>query len=219
MNDFIIKQKTAYEMSISDWSSDVCSSDLSIVTLKPWDQRKEEHLKSPALVTEIMALNDRIKDAVVFGAPPPPIEGLSSTGGFEAFVQSRNGSDYRALEAATNKLVAAAAGRKELAGVFTSFSAQVPQLRLDIDRNQAKLLGVSVDDLFATLQSTFSSFYINDFNRNGRVYRVQMQADADYRAFAEGLRNVYVRSRDGTPIPVPALAPVSMQTGPHSTAK
>src|SRR3546814_2117939 len=78
-----------------------------------------------------MALNDRIKDAVVFGAPPPPIEGLSSTGGFEAFVQSRNGSDYRALEAATNKLVAAAAGRKELAGVFTSFSAQVPQLRLD----------------------------------------------------------------------------------------
>src|SRR3546814_19984803 len=73
---------------------------------------------------------------------------------------------------------------KELAGVFTSFSAQVPQLRLDIDRNQAKLLGVSVDDLFATLQSTFSSFYINDFNRNGRVYRVQMQADADYRAFA-----------------------------------
>src|SRR3546814_16460023 len=96
--------------------------------------------------------------------------------------------------------MAAAAGRNDLAGVFTSFSAQVPQLRLDIDRNQAKLLGVSVDDLFATLQSTFSSFYINDFNRNGRVYRVQMQADADYRAFAEGLRNVYVRSRDGKPI-------------------
>src|SRR3546814_1762903 len=104
---------------------------------------------------------------------------------------------------------------KELAGVFTSFSAQVPQLRLDIDRNQAKLLGVSVDDLFATLQSTFSSFYINDFNRNGRVYRVQMQADADYRAFADGLRNVYVRSRDGKPIPVTALAQVSMTTGPE----
>src|SRR3546814_15955013 len=86
-------------MRISDWSSDVCSSDL------------------------------RIKDAVVFGTPPPPIEGLSSTGGFEAFVQSRNGSDYRALEAATNKLVAAAAGRKELAGVFTSFRARSEERR------------------------------------------------------------------------------------------
>src|SRR3546814_1687755 len=72
----------------------------------------------------------------------------------------------------------------------------------------------SSDDLFATLQSTFSSFYINDFNRNGRVYRVQMQADADYRAFAEGLRNVYVRSRDGKPIPVTALAQVSKTNGP-----
>src|SRR3546814_2435626 len=75
-------------------------------------------------------------------------------------------------------------------------------------------MGVSLYELFATLQSTFSSFYINDFNRNGRVYRVQMQADADYRAFAEGLRNVYVRSRDGKPIPVTALAQVSMTTGP-----
>src|SRR3546814_13145790 len=115
-------------MRISDWSSDVCSSDL------------------------------RIKDAVVFGAPPPPIEGLSSAGGFEAFVQSRNGSDYRALEAATNKLVAAAAGRKELAGVFTSISAQVPQLRMDIERNQAKLRGVSVDDLLDARQRTFRYF-------------------------------------------------------------
>src|SRR3546814_20046050 len=105
-----------------------------------------------------MAWNDRIKDSVVVGAPPLPIEGLSSTGGCEAFVQSRNGSDYRALEAATNKLVAAAAGRKELAGVFTSFSAQVPQLRLDIYRNQAKLLSSSVDALFATIQSTLRFF-------------------------------------------------------------
>src|SRR3546814_18092914 len=95
----------------------------SFVTLKPWDQRKEEHLKSPALVTEIMALTDRIKDAVVFGAPPPPIEGMSSTGGFAAFVQSRNGSDYRALEATPNKLVAASAGPQNLAAPLPSLKA------------------------------------------------------------------------------------------------
>src|SRR3546814_15186717 len=125
-----------------------------------------------------MALNDRVKDAVVFGAPPPPIEGLSSTGGFEAFVQSRHGSDYRALEAATNMLVAAAAGRKELAGVFTSFSAQVPQLRLDLARNQAKLLGVSVADLFATLLRPMRSFSLPDFHRTSRGSRAQ-QEDGD----------------------------------------
>src|SRR3546814_10705944 len=69
----------------------------SFVTLKPWDQRKEEHLKSPALVTEILALNDRIKDGVVFGAPPPPIEGLSSTGGFEAFRSEEQTSELQSL--------------------------------------------------------------------------------------------------------------------------
>src|SRR3546814_17040412 len=128
----------------------------SFVTLKPWDQLKEEHLKSPALGTEIMALNDRIKDAVVFGAPLPPIEELSSTGGFEAFVQYRNGSAYRALAAATNKLVAAAEGRKDQAAVFTSVSASVPQTRLAIDRNKAQRRVWSVDDLFATQKSTLS---------------------------------------------------------------
>src|SRR5690606_24638793 len=152
-----------------------------------------------------MAMDADIKDAVVFGAPPPPIEGMSSTGGFEGFVQSRVGSDYQALEAATAGLVAAAAERPEVMGVFTSFSAQVPQIRLDIDREQAKLLGVDIDEVFETLQSTFGAYYINDFNLLGRVYRVQMQSDAQYRTYAEDLRHVYVRSKEGRPIPITAL--------------
>ncbi|MCK9506412.1 MAG: multidrug efflux RND transporter permease subunit [Porticoccaceae bacterium] len=186
----------------------------SFITFKPWSERRDEALQSPALVNEVMAMDAEIKDALVFGAPPPPIEGLSATGGFEGFVQSRVGSDYQALEAATNKLVAAAAERPEVAGVFTSFSAQVPQLRLDIDREQAKLLGVDIDEIFATLQSTFGAYYVNDFNLLGRVYRVQMQSDAQYRTHAEDLRHVYVRSKNGRPIPITALGETYLVTGP-----
>ncbi len=187
---------------------------VSFITFKPWDQRKDPALQSPAMIGEINALNGTIKDALVFGAAPPPIEGLSATGGFEGFVQSRVGTDYKALEAATAKLVAAAATRPELLGVFTSFSAQVPQLRLDIDREQAKLLGVNIDEVFATLQSTFGAYYVNDFNLLGRVYRVQMQSEAEFRAHPEDLRHVFVRSQSGRPIPITALGEVKMETGP-----
>ncbi|MFA5496315.1 MAG: efflux RND transporter permease subunit, partial [Porticoccaceae bacterium] len=186
----------------------------SFITLKPWSERGDDALQSPALVNEVMAMDADIKDAVVFGAPPPPIEGMSSTGGFEGFVQSRVGSDYQALEAATAGLVAAAAERPEVMGVFTSFSAQVPQIRLDIDREQAKLLGVDIDEVFETLQSTFGAYYINDFNLLGRVYRVQMQSDAQYRTYAEDLRHVYVRSKEGRPIPITALGEMHLVTGP-----
>ncbi|MFA5630501.1 MAG: multidrug efflux RND transporter permease subunit [Porticoccaceae bacterium] len=186
----------------------------SFITLKPWSERRAEALQSPALVAQVMAIDAEVKDALVFGAPPPPIEGLSATGGFEGFVQSRVGADYQALESATAQLVAAAAQRPEVAGVFSSFSAQSPQIRLDIDRDQAKLLGVDIDEIFATLQSTFSAYYINDFNLLGRVYRVQMQSDAQYRTHVEDLRHVYVRSKEGRPIPITALGEVRLVTGP-----
>ena len=186
----------------------------TFITLKPWNERHGEALHASTLVGETMALNDQIKDALVFGAPPPPIEGLSATGGFEGFVQSRVGTDYQALEAATARLVAAAATRPELSGVFTSFTAHVPQLRLEVNREQAKLLGVDVNEIFDTLQSTFGAYYVNDFNLLGRVYRVQMQSDAAYRAYTEDLRHVYVRSESGAPIPIQALADTQIVTGP-----
>ncbi|SCW71876.1 multidrug efflux pump [Sphingobium faniae] len=186
----------------------------SFITLKPWNERKGAALASPALVDEVNTLNGDIDDAMIFGAPPPPIEGLSSTGGFEAFVQARQNADYKALEAATARLVAAAAQRPELSGVFTSFNAQVPQIRIDVDRDRAKMLGVPLDDIFLSLQSTFGTYYINDFNREGRVYRVHMQADGAYRARPEDLRHVFLRSSSGAQIPITALATVSTVTGP-----
>lgn len=186
---------------------------VSMISFKAWDERTDPALQAPALLQEVAAYGAGLKDAMVFAASPPPIEGLSATGGFEGVVQMRGSTDYKALEAATTKLVNAAAARPELSGVFTTFSAQVPQLRLEIDRERAKQLGVQVSDIFSTLQSTFGAYYVNDFNLDGRVYRVQMQSDARYRAHAEDLRHVYVRSQLGKPIPLTALGEARMVTG------
>jgi HAE1 family hydrophobic/amphiphilic exporter-1/multidrug efflux pump len=134
---------------------------------------------------------------------------MSNTGGFEGFVQSRS-NDYAALEQVTQALVAAAAQRPEFKGpdgaanVATTYSAQVPRINVAIDIEKAKLLGVSLDDVNVTLQSTFGAFYVNDFNRQGRVYRVQMQSDAKFRAHPEDLRDVSLT----------AIATINPVTGP-----
>jgi HAE1 family hydrophobic/amphiphilic exporter-1/multidrug efflux pump len=140
---------------------------------------------------------------------------MSNTGGFEGFVQSRS-NDYAALEQVTQTLIAAAAQRPEFQGanVGTTYSAQVPRVNVAIDIEKAKLLRVSLDDVNVTLQSTFGALYVNDFNRDGRVYRVQMQSDAKFRAHPEDLREVSVRSAGGAMIPLTAIAAVEQVTGP-----
>ena len=107
----------------------------------------------------------------------------------------------------TQQFIAEAAKRKELANVATTFSASVPQIHMDLDREQAKLLGVKVTDVFETLQSTFGQLYVNDFNRDGRVYRVHIQSDAKFRAHPDDIRNVYVKNDASDLIPLTALVP------------
>jgi HAE1 family hydrophobic/amphiphilic exporter-1/multidrug efflux pump len=139
---------------------------------------------------------------------------MSNTGGFEGFVQMRSGSDYAALETITQRLVAAAATRPELMAVGTTYSAQVPRVQVDVDVEKAKLLRVSLDEVNVTLQSTFGAFYVNDFNRDGRVYRVQLQSEAEYRSHPEDVGDVYVRSETGAMLPLTAIAKVRNVTGP-----
>jgi multidrug efflux pump len=186
---------------------------VSFVLLKDWSERKTPELSAQAVTGALFGAGLGIKDASVFSVAPPAVEGMSNTGGFEGFVQSRT-NDYVGLEQATQLLVAAAAQRRELAGVGTSYSAQVPRVHVAIDLEQAKLKRVSLNDINVTLQSTFGSYYVNDFNRDGRVYRVQMQSDAKYREHPEDLREVSVRSADGAMIPLTAIATVEETTGP-----
>ena len=188
---------------------------VAFVILKDWSERRKPELSSKSAAFQItMASAMGIKDGFVFSLSPPAVSGLSNTGGFEGFVQARNGNDYAQLEAATQKLLAGAAKRPELSGVQTSYSSAVPRMQINMDLEKAKLLGVSIDDVNTTLQATFGAFYVNDFNRDGRVYRVQMQSEADYRAHPEDLRDVYVRSKGGTMVPLTALATMKEVTGP-----
>jgi HAE1 family hydrophobic/amphiphilic exporter-1/multidrug efflux pump len=187
---------------------------VTFIGLKDWSERTSPELSAQAVVDAVFGAGMAIKDGFVFALNPPAIEGLSTTGGFEGFVQARSGSDFAALEAAAQRLVAAAAQRPELAGVATTFSAQVPRVQVDVDRDQAKLLGVRIDDVNATLQSTFGAFYVNDFSRDGRVYRVHLQSEGAFRQHPEDVRDVYVRSSQGAPIPLSALATVREVAGP-----
>ncbi|HET9694420.1 MAG TPA: multidrug efflux RND transporter permease subunit [Steroidobacteraceae bacterium] len=185
------------------------------VNLKDWSERKGPDMSAGAVAGYVFATGAAIKDAFVLAFEPPPIEGLSMTGGFDGYVQARSGGSMKELEAAAQQLVAAASQRKELANVTTTFSASVPQVRLDVDREKAKLLGIDVAEVFETLQSTFGALYVNDFNRAGRVFRVHLQSEAAFRARPDDIRNVYVRAGDGQMIPLTALVSISETTGPE----
>ncbi|WP_337883018.1 multidrug efflux RND transporter permease subunit [Chromobacterium haemolyticum] len=190
---------------------------VSFITLKPWDERKAPNLSSQAVVGDTFAKGMMgITDGIVLAFNPPPISGMSNTGGFEAYVQSRGGASSVELGEVTKKLVAAAAKRPELKGVQTTFSASVPQIYVKLDRAKAKSLGVPVNTVFDTMQSTFGALYVNDFNKFGRTFRVQLQSEADFRTRVEDLRNIYVRSQDGNMIPLTALVSIKHTTGPES---
>ncbi len=188
---------------------------VAFVLLKDWSERRSPGLSADAVTGALFGATAGIRDAFIFPVSPPAVQGMSNTGGLEGFVQSRS-NDYVALEQATQTLIAAAAKRPELQGVGTTYSAEVPRVSVQIDIEKAKLLRVSLDDVNLTLQSTFGALYVNDFNRNGRVYRVLMQSDAKFRAHPEDLRNVSVRSADGSMIPLTAIAAVHEVTGPDS---
>jgi HAE1 family hydrophobic/amphiphilic exporter-1/multidrug efflux pump len=186
---------------------------VSFVLLKDWSERRSPELSADAVAGALMGAGAAIRDAFVFSLSPPAVEGMSNTGGFEGFIQSRT-NDYVGLEQATQAFLAAASQRPELAGVGTTYSAQVPRINVKLDIEKAKLLGVNIDDVNVTLQSTFGAYYVNDFNRDGRVYRVQMQSDARFRAHPEDLREVAVRAAGGAMIPLTAIATVQQITGP-----
>ncbi len=191
------------------------NSGVSFILLKDWEERDAPGLAADEVAGALTGAVAPVRDARIFTVSPPPIEGMSNVGGLEGFVQSRS-NDYAALEQVTQMLIEKARGRPEFerSSLFTTYSAQVPRVNVDIDVEKAKLLGVSLDDVNVTLQSTFGSYYVNDFNRQGRVYRVQLQSDAKFRSHPEDLRDVSVRSSSGAMIPLTALATVKSVTGP-----
>ncbi|RQW28043.1 multidrug efflux RND transporter permease subunit [Rhodobacteraceae bacterium CH30] len=192
------------------------NSGVSFVTLKPWSERNSADQSAFAVVGDIFKLGAKIPEGVVLAFNPPPISGMSSTGGFEAYIQSRSGASPEEMSVQVKKLIAEASKRPELSGLSTTFSADVPQINVKLDREKTVAYGVQINQVFDTMQSTFGSLYVNDFNKFGRIYKVQLQSEEDFRSKIEDLRNIYVRSASGNMIPLTSLVTVEMTTGPQT---
>ncbi|MEO7793989.1 MAG: multidrug efflux RND transporter permease subunit, partial [Thermoanaerobaculia bacterium] len=182
------------------------------VILKPW---KDREAKLDQVLGGFYGRTGAIKEAVVFGFNPPPIQGLGATGGFEFFVQNRGEGGTRRMSEVAFALMEKANKLPELAGVRTLFRPDVPQLEVDLDRERAKASGISVDQVYAALQSTFGTLYVNDFTRSGRAFRVQLQAEAVDRQSPDDLGRVFVRTGDGRMMPLSALVTVKPTVGPE----
>ena len=155
-----------------------------------------------------------MKDAFVAVFPPPPVQGLGTIGGFKLQVEDRADLGYAALNATMNQVLAKAAKAPELAGIFTSFQVNTPQLFADVDRTKAEQLGVNIQDIFDTIQIYLGSYYINDFNRFGRTYEVIAEADKDYRSVPSDILKLKIRNAAGNMVPLGAMLRLRDTTGP-----
>ncbi|MFN7091204.1 MAG: efflux RND transporter permease subunit, partial [Allorhizobium sp.] len=187
--------------------------------LDDFAERRDPSLSGGAIA---MSLNQKfaaIDGAFIAMFPPPPVNGLGSTGGFKLQIEDRAGFGYETLDETTKAVLAKAYQAPELAGIFSSFQVNVPQLFADLDRVKAQQLGVSVTDVFQTLQIYLGSLYVNDFNAFGRTYSVRVQADAQFRAKPEDIGQLKLRSSSGEMIPLSALLKVETSTGPERTTR
>jgi multidrug efflux pump len=191
------------------------NSGIVFLSLKPFDERKSADLSAGAIAGQLNGKFGGIQEAFIAMFPPPPVQGLGTTGGFKLQLEDRGSLGYAALDAATKAFMGKAYQTPELAGMFSSFQVNVPQLYADIDRTKARQLGVPVTDVFDTMQIYLGSLYANDFNKFGRTYSVRVQADAPYRARAEDIGLLKVRSATGEMVPLSALMKVTPSFGPE----
>jgi len=191
------------------------NSGIVFTPLKPFDERRDPKLSGAAIAAELNRQFAQIEDAFIVMFPPPPVQGLGTTGGFKLQLEDRGSLGYAAMDAAVKAFMAKAHQAPELAGLFSSYQVNVPQLYADIDRTKARQLGVAVTDVFDTLQIYLGSLYVNDFNKFGRTYTVRVQADAEHRARAEDVGLLKVRSASGEMVPLSALMKVQPSFGPE----
>ena len=185
-----------------------------IANLAPWTERETPELSANGVLRNILGIANQEVAASVIAFNPPPISGLGMSAGVEMKVQQTGGGSAQDLSAAVGSLVYAANQRPELSQAYSTFRANVPKVFVDLDREKAKSLNVSVADVFQTLQGYMGSIYVNDFNLFGRVYRVMIQAEGEYRDRVEDINNLYVRSQSGEMVPLGTLITVKKELGP-----
>jgi hydrophobe/amphiphile efflux-1 (HAE1) family protein len=195
------------------------SAGIVFVTLKPFEERRSADLSGFAISQKLQGKYAGVKDAFIAIFPPPPVQGLGTIGGFKLQVEDRTDLGYEALDVAMKQVVAKARKAPELAGIFTSYEINVPQLYADLDRTKALQLGVDVQDVFDAMQIYLGSLYVNDFNKFGRTYQVIAQADKEFRSKPDDILRLQTRNFEGKMVPLGAMVHVSDATGPESAMR
>jgi len=197
-------------------SQSVSYNGTAFIRFKPWHERKSADLSAGALVQTLNGrLNSQLRDAQVLVLNPPPIRGLSTAGGFTFVLQNRTSADPRELSQVLQRLLGEARKRPEIGFVYSGFDPRIPQAEVEIDRDKVKSLGVPLNDVFFTLQTLLGSYYINDFNLFGRTFKVQAQAEGALRTQPSDVNRYYVRSDNGTMIPLSTLVNSRPINGPQ----
>jgi multidrug efflux pump len=201
-------------LSISGFTNS-SNSGIVFAMLKPFEERTRADQSGGAVAGQLNQAFAGIQDAFIVMFPPPPVQGLGTTGGFKLQLEDRGSLGYEAMDDAVKAFMAKAYQAPELTGMFTSWQLNVPQLYADIDRTRARQLGVPVTEIFDTMSIYLGSAYVNDFNQFGRTYTVRVQADAEFRARAEDIGALRVRSSSGEMVPLSALMNVKPSFGPE----
>ncbi len=188
---------------------------LMFVGLQPWEERKAPQLHASALAREWTRKFQAIPGARAFAFGPPPLPGYGNVSGFSMQLQDRSGGSIEQLAAYVKQLTAEVAKRPEIGRVSTTFDPVTPQVKVELDREKARTLGVPVDSVFATLQAYLSGLYVNDFVRFGRVYKVFLQAEPRFTSTPQDIEDFYVRNSGGQMLPLSTLVKISKMSGPN----
>ncbi|HEX7813737.1 efflux RND transporter permease subunit [Dyella sp.] len=190
------------------------NSGIVFVTLKPFEERRDASLSAGAITGELNQKFAAIQDAYIAVFPPPPVMGLGTIGGFRIQIEDRSDMGFEELYKQTQNLVGASQKTPALAGLFSSYQVSVPQIDANVDREKAKSEGVDLNDVYQTLQAYMGSLYVNDFNRFGRTYQVNVSADQNFRREPGDLLQLKTRNARGDAIPLGAFMTVQQTVGP-----
>lgn len=187
---------------------------MCFVKLKPWKDREDKNLHVEMLIQKLQAQMSHIPGGICMAFNAPAIAGLGKTGGLELQMEDKSGAGLEKMTGVIAGFYQEASKRKEFSNIFSAFRTNIPQYQLTVDKEKAKTMDVPVNSIYSTLQSLFGSYYVNDFNKFGKSYRVIIQADAIYRANKEDISNVYVRSNGGKMVPLGTLVSITNTEGP-----
>jgi HAE1 family hydrophobic/amphiphilic exporter-1 len=200
--------------SLFDNSASLANAGVTYVILKDWSRRGPG--EDPITIFKTLQAGlDKMQEARSIAIPPPPIQGLGLAGGFQMRVQVTDGTfDYRKVQQVADRIVELGSAQPALTKLMTPFRASAPQLRTDIDRRQAEVLGVNVGDAFQTIQTYLGSTYVSQFSRFGHTFPVFVQADTQFRLTFEALGELNVRNSKGAMVPVGSVTTASPNVGP-----